>query len=519
MKELFKKLKTSKKSIVLSTVTFLVAVLYGFGFYEANQNKSTEEIIESAVQEVKEQISTYEMSEEEIEELSSTEITEQTEEQEKEVAKEQEVESEGFELQGEIAYEGDRARTWNVELGDYRGLTYYSQIDGRWSGKMYSSVGNRSQTIGSSGCGSTCASMIVTACKGAITPDKMSDLFVRYGYRSANNGTYFSAFRAVADEFDIGYQETYRLDDAVSLLRNNHYIVVSCANGLFTTGGHFIVLTGIDGNTISVYDPYLYAGKFEMSTRRGKVSVNGNTVYVTVDNFRNFANYQKFFAYQHDGNVTVNNVQTVTTANYTRYVKANGGLNVRNAPNGVRINGLPNTTRVTVAETSGSWSRITSPVPGWVASNYLVSYSDRPTQTQNTAGITKRLSRASVLYSNSNLTGIRYNYKANTTVTILQNVSANVDKVRVNQTGRVAYINNGNYTNVAISKAKSTAVGQYKRFKARTTLFSNSNLTGTKFSYLPLTQVKVMRHVSCNVDYVFVVKTGRYAYVSTNSYR
>lgn len=504
------------KKITLIAITIFIAILSGFGFYEVNQNKSTEEIIESAVQEVKEQISTYEMSEEEVKELPSTEIKEQTEEQEKEVSKEQETESETFEEQGEIAYNGTSEYP-NVSLGNYKGLTYYSQIDSRWSSHLYTSVGNYSQNIGTSGCGPTCASMVVTATKGSITPPEMGDLFVKYGYRSSNNGTYFSAFRFVADTFNIGYQETYRLDDAVNLLRNNHYIVVSCANGLFTTGGHFIVLTGIDGDRISVYDPYLYAGKFETSTRRGKATVNGNTVYVSIDNFRNFANYQKFFAYHHDGNVTVNNVQMVTTANYTRYVTAKIGLNVRISPNGSIIGSYRYGTAVSVLEVSGNWSRTNL---GWVSSDYLGSYTSTvPIQIQNTAGVTKRLSRASVLYSNSNLTGIRYNYKANTTVTILQNVSANVDKVRVNQTGRVAYINNGNYTNVAISQSKSTAVGQYKRFKARTTLFSNSNLTGTKFSYLPLTQVKVVRHVSCNVDYVFVVKTGRYAYVSTNSYR
>lgn len=502
------------KKITLIAITIFIAILSGFGFYEANQDKSTEEIMESAVQEVKEQISTYEMSEEEVKELPSTEIKEQTEEQEK--AQEQEVEDEGFQLQGEIAYEGDRARTWNVELGDYKGLTYYSQIDSRWSGKRYSSVNNPSQTIGSSGCGPTSAAMVVTATKGTITPDKMSDLFVQYGYRSSNNGTYFSAFRAVADEFDIGYQETYRLDDAVSLLRNNHYVVVSCANGLFTTGGHFIVLTGINGNTISVYDPYLYSGKFETSTRRGKATVNGNTVYVSIDNFRNYANYQKFFAYQHDGNVTVNNTQTVTTANYTRYVTAKIGLNIRRNPNGSIIGSYKYGTAITVLETSGNWSRTNL---GWVSSSYLGSYTSTvPTQIQNTAGMTKKLSRASVLYSNSNLTGIRYNYKANTTVTVLQNVSANVDKVRVNATGRIAYINNSNYTNVAISQS-NTAVGQYKRLKGKTTLYSNSNLTGTRYSYLPLTQVKVVRHVNSNIDYVYVVKTKRYAYVNTNSYK
>ena len=47
-------------------------------------------------------------------------------------------------------------------------------------------------------------------------------------------------------------------------------------------------------------------------------------------------------------------------------------------------------------------------------------------------------------------------YKSNTTITILQNISSNVDKVRVNATGRIAYINNSNYTNVSVAKTQST---------------------------------------------------------------
>lgn len=126
---------------------------------------------------------------------------------------------------------------------------------------MYSSINNPSQTIGTSGCGPTSAAMVVTACKGTITPDVMADLFVRYGYRSANSGTYWSAFRAVADEFNIGYTETSDIQRALQLLQNNNYVVVSCGNGLFTTGGHFIVLTELNGDTITVYDPYLYSRK------------------------------------------------------------------------------------------------------------------------------------------------------------------------------------------------------------------------------------------------------------------
>lgn len=379
--------ENQRKKATLVIVSVLIAILSGFGFYNMNKDKSADEIVDSAINEVVNQLNTYEMSKEEIESLPSTEIIEQTEEQEKAVSNEQEgEETEGFQLQGDIAYEGAKAETWNVELGDYIGLTYYSQLDSRWASKMYSSVGNPNQTIGSSACGPTCASMVVTATKGAITPDTMCDLFVQHGYRSANNGTYFSAFRAVADEFDIGYEETYYLDKAVELLRNNHYVIVSCGNGLFTTGGHFIVLVGIDGDTLKIYDPYLYSGKFSTSTRRGKVTVDGNTVYCSIDNFRNYANYSKFFAFAHDGNVQVNNTRPVTTQAYTRYVNAKIGLNIRNNVNGSIIGSYKYGTAVLVYETRDGWSRVGT--NRWVSSNYLTSYMpSRQTPVKTISGV------------------------------------------------------------------------------------------------------------------------------------
>ena len=175
------------------------------------------------------------------------------------------------------------------------------------------------------------------------------------------------------------------------------------------------------------------------------------------------------------------------------------------------IGSLKKGTQVTVIETNGNWSRITSPVSGWVSSDYL------STTIANTTGQTRK-TKACYLYSNSNLTGTRYTYKANTTVTILENISSNVDRIRVNITGRVAYISTSNYTNSTTSTIKNN-VGQYKRLANRTYLYSNSNLTGTRYTYLPLTQVKIIRNVSSSVDYVYVVKTGRYAYVRNNVYK
>lgn len=370
-------MKKYRKSLIIVIILgclLILKCLAGIVIKNENLNNSIDEMQNV----INNEIQFYEMTEEEIIELKTAEIIEQNEIDEQNL--EQEVEDEGFELQGDIAYEGDKARSWNVTLGNYKGLTYYSQIDNRWRNKRYSSTGNASQTIGSSGCGPTSASMIVTACKGAITPDVMSDLFVKYGYRSANNGTYWSAFRAIADEFDIGYSETTNFQRAIELLRNNNYVVASVGNGLFTTGGHIIVLTAIDGDTIKIYDPYLYAGKFETSTRRGKVIVVENTVYVSVQNFRNYANAKGFFCYKHDENIQENNVKPVVVQPYTRYVKANGGLNIRRSPNGNRIGAIRNGEQITVYETSGNWSRIGA--GKWVSSDYLVSSTSNYTNNE-----------------------------------------------------------------------------------------------------------------------------------------
>ena len=318
--------QNKQRNITLIIISILIGLLGGFGFYETNKDKSNEEIVNNAIEEVKDYV----------ENASTTEIPNlnETDEQSVEV---QETESEGFEEQGQVAYEGSE-KTPNVQVGEYAGLTYYSQIDSRWSNKMYSSVGDRSQTIGTSGCGPTSSAMVVSSIKGTITPDVMAGLYTQYGYRSANQGTYWSAFRWTADVFNIGYSECYRLDDAVAKLRNNHYIIASCNQGLFTYGGHFIVLTGVEGNYIKVYDPYLYNGKFDVSSRRGKAIVKGNTVYVSIDNFRAYANYQKFFCFKNDRtdvkenttNVVISNTtSSVSNVNYKVRITANSGLNIR----------------------------------------------------------------------------------------------------------------------------------------------------------------------------------------------
>ena len=448
---------------------------------------------------------------------SSTEIPILTEEDEQTVEV-QETEAEGFEEQGIIAYNGAE-KTPNVQLGEYSGLTYYSQIDNRWKNKMYSSVGNTAQTIGTSGCGPAAAAMVVSSIKGNITPDQMADLYMKYGYRSANQGTYWSAFKWTADVFDIGYSEYYKLDDAIAKLKDNHYIIASCNQGLFTYGGHFVVLVGLEGNYIKIYDSYLYNGKYDVASRRGKAIVKGNTTYVSLQDFRQYANYKKFFCFKNERtNVNENNNPSnnanvgISKANYQVKIIANGGLNIRAGASTSypRVGGYAKGTIVTILAESNGFGKTDR---GWIFLNYT-STNIGNSSVGGTSGQTKKLARASILYSNSNLTGYRYNYKTNTTVTILENVSANVDKVRVNVTGRVAYINTNNYSSVS----GSSNVGTVKRIK-NCVLYSNSNLTGYRYQYKDNTSVIVLQHVNSYVDKVRVRMTGRVAYINVGNYK
>lgn len=447
---------------------------------------------------------------------SSTEIPILTEEDEQTVEV-QETEAEGFEEQGIIAYNGAE-KTPNVQLGDYSGLTYYSQIDNRWKNKMYSSVGNTAQTIGTSGCGPAAAAMVVSSIKGNITPDQMADLYMKYGYRSANQGTYWSAFKWTADVFDIGYSEYYKLDDAIAKLKDNHYIIASCNQGLFTYGGHFVVFVGIEGNYIKIFDSYLYNGKYDTASRRGKAIVKGNTTYVSIQNFRQYANYKKFFCFKNDktnvneNNITSNNANVgISKANYQVKIIANGGLNIRAGASTSypRVGGYAKGTIVTILAESNGFGKTDR---GWISLNYT-STNIGNSSVVGTSGQTKKLARASILYSNSNMTGYRYNYKANTTVTIIENVSENVDKVRVNMTGRIAYINKNNYLNTSDSYA-----GIIKKTK-NCVLYSNANLSGYQYQYKENTTVIVLEHVNSYVDKIRVRQTGRGAYINVRNYK
>lgn len=74
-------------------------------------------------------------------------------------------------------------------------------------------------------------------------------------------------------------------------------------------------------------------------------------------------------------------------------------------------------------------------------------------------------------------------------------------------------------TAASAQKSKyKTEVGKTYRLKAKTTLYSKPNLSGTKYTYLAQTKLKVLSHASASVDKIKVIATGREAYCEINKF-
>ena len=67
-------------------------------------------------------------------------------------------------------------------------------------------------------------------------------------------------------------------------------------------------------------------------------------------------------------------------------------------------------------------------------------------------------------------------------------------------------------------KVKNT-VGKKKTLKKKCYLYKKKNLSGTKYTYLKNTKVKVLKNISTKVDYVKVIATGRKAYINNKYYK
>lgn len=547
------KISKSFKAILstLLSVLIILSAFAGCSYENEEMSITTEQTTvaeETPTEEITVSAETQQLAEdtkkavEQQQDLSSNEIIESSEDEEATVIDEGALENDGTVEQENFAWEGSTKAGEGLSLlGACQGLTYYNQADSRWANNLYTSTGNKSQTMASSACGPTAAAMIVSSSKGAILPTTMANLFVDNGYRTANNGTAWVCWPFVADYFGfdeyytttsdskmLSYLKTDKNKDGVA----DYFVVASVGSGLWTTGGHYIVLVGDDEGVIRVYDPYLYSGKYNTASRRAAgVIVDGNAALVTEANFKKYSNVVQYWVFSNDNDSksssTTNKTETVkytTTSGKTYKLKSATTLYSKGNLSGTQYQYKANTTVEVIKHYSATVDYIYVPATGryaycqvskFTSSTSSATFSSSKYSTN--IGATYKLQSNTTLYSKGTLSGTKYQYLKNTTIKVLSHYSQSVDYIYVVQTGRYAYCDIDAFTNSKVSSTSyNTVVGKTYKLKTDTALYSNSNLTGTQYQYLANTTVKVLSHASATVDYIQVIQTGRKANVEVS---
>ena len=139
------------------------------------------------------------------------------------------------------------------------------QTDSRWRNKPYR-VSGENTTIGDSGCGPSCAAMIIETLTGkTFTPEDACDWAMKKGYKALNQGTYYSYFVPQFKAFGIecirlntanvyGNSKAAVHDQAFSLLKRGYYLIACMGKGRWTSSGHYIVVWWQDGK-VRINDP------------------------------------------------------------------------------------------------------------------------------------------------------------------------------------------------------------------------------------------------------------------------
>lgn len=142
----------------------------------------------------------------------------------------------------------------------------YMQTDPRWADKPYRVTGENA-TIRGSGCGPTCAAMLITTMTGkVVTPEDTCEWSVKHGYKALNQGTYYSYFTPQFKEYGIickrlntanvyGKPEEKVHDTVIELLQAGYYVIACMGKGLWTKSGHYVVVWSTNADYVNILDP------------------------------------------------------------------------------------------------------------------------------------------------------------------------------------------------------------------------------------------------------------------------
>lgn len=169
-----------------------------------------------------------------------------------------------------------------------RSIIYFNQNN--YANVPYPSPTLPKATVKSGGCGAVSASMIVSnLTHQTVDPKAMAAFAIKKGAR-VDGGTDMNVLaNALSKDYGLPFTTTNDEDTLVAHLKSGGMAVANVGGnrsgytGVFSDGGHFIVVAGLNasGEAI-VLDPGYYWGKFTKMGRAGKVTVHGNQCFCKI---------------------------------------------------------------------------------------------------------------------------------------------------------------------------------------------------------------------------------------------
>jgi hypothetical protein len=140
----------------------------------------------------------------------------------------------------------------------------YLQTDKRWKNVRIPCNGG-DMSIGGGGCGPTSAAMLIETLTGkTCLPTETMEWACKHGYVTANQGTDYAYFKPQFNQYGIRCEMltwsvclsagSWVRDEVIKKLKEGYYFIALMKKGLWTSGGHYIVVWWAD-NKIRINDP------------------------------------------------------------------------------------------------------------------------------------------------------------------------------------------------------------------------------------------------------------------------
>ena len=142
----------------------------------------------------------------------------------------------------------------------------YLQTDPRWGNLDYSAAGEKT-TIRASGCGPTAMAMVLaTWADPSVNPATECAWALANDYKAPHKGTYYGYFEPAGKRYGLrvtrlNYASLYGNDKSAfhaqvkDALDRGDLVIACMGKGNWTSSGHYVLVWGIQGDTIYINDP------------------------------------------------------------------------------------------------------------------------------------------------------------------------------------------------------------------------------------------------------------------------